>query len=273
VRAARGTVQKNPDLKVGVETLASGLVRLAARIGDQNYPWRKARTHRAVVEVLKDDDSALSAYHRLITWAFFDGVQLTKNSWESLRDDIWMVMSGLCPASTRIDKSDPFLAWCDEPPVICGESGSNGTDVRPNVYRVGSGARHVDIQLGSIHSVKGQTHLATLLLSTYFRAHSSERMMAWLLGKKANGGGAGEEDQKRLLQTYVAMTRPTHLVCLAIPEFALGTGNRLKQGIAALKGRGWQVARITNGVANWVADSDVRPDILDEKSQYLLGLQ
>ena len=42
--------------------------------------------------------------------------------------------------------------------------------------------RHVSIRLGSIHQAKGQTHFATLLLSTFQNHHSSEKIVDWLCG-------------------------------------------------------------------------------------------
>jgi hypothetical protein len=79
-----------------------------------------------------------------------------------------------------------------------------------------------------------------------------KRMMPWLLGQKANGSGAGKQDVQRLLHTYVAMTRPSHLLCLAIPRSALGDDQVVDQTVATLKERGWHVAEIVEGVAQWL---------------------
>ena len=110
----------------------------------------------------------------------------------------------------------------------------------------------MDIRVGSIHSVKGQTHLATLLLSTYWYDHSAKQIMPWLLGDKVNKDGAGNRAIQRLLHTYVAMTRPSHLLCLAVPRSALGNDdNMVDKNINSLKSRGWHVAEIKDGVAQW----------------------
>jgi DNA helicase II / ATP-dependent DNA helicase PcrA len=102
--------------------------------------------------------------------------------------------------------------------------------------------------------VKGQTHLATLVLSTYWHAHSSERILDWLLGKKVNENRAGQQDRKRLLQTYVAMTRPTHMICLALRRSTFGDGREtFAQHISTLSGRGWRVAEVVNSAPEWRA--------------------
>ena len=50
----------------------------------------------------------------------------------------------------------------------------------------------------------------------------------------------------RLRQHYVAMTRPSHLVCLAMRESCWTNAD-----VAALKNRGWRVARVNAGVPEW----------------------
>jgi hypothetical protein len=83
-----------------------------------------------------------------------------------------------------------------------------------------------------------------MILSTYWHDHSSQRMLPWLLGAKVNVDGAGIRDQKRLLQTYVAMTRPSHLVCFAIPRSVFGDDQARADSVAKLQGRGWQVVEM-----------------------------
>jgi hypothetical protein len=113
------------------------------------------------------------------------------------------------------------------------------------------GDRSVDIRLGSIHSVKGQTHLATMLLNTYWHAHSSKQLLPWLLGERISGNDAGSRDIKRLLQTYVAMTRPTHMICLAIPRSVLGDETEMPERVSTFIARGWCVAEIIDGAPIW----------------------
>ena len=118
-------------------------------------------------------------------------------------------------------------------------------------YRVNDTDGSIDIQLGSIHSVKGQTHLATLLLNTYWYGHTALYMMPWLLGQRINGDDAGIRDIQRLLNTYVAMTRPSQLLCLAVPRSTVSGDQGADETITTLRGRGWHVAEIIDGMAQW----------------------
>ena len=121
------------------------------------------------------------------------------------------------------------------------------TAQRDNVFRFPPEGPKVEVRVGSIHSVKGETHTATLILDTYYRKHHLETLKPWLLGKKSGGGSENNTLLSRLRQHYVAMTRPSHLVCLAMRESCLTNAD-----VAALKNRGWRVARVNAGVPEWL---------------------
>ncbi|MGO9005327.1 MAG: UvrD-helicase domain-containing protein [Beijerinckiaceae bacterium] len=251
VRAARAAVRDGRDFSPGIERIASGFIRLAARVGDAGKLKRNARTHRAIVEALAANADALATYRRLIKVLLIDRMSLTEATWSMVRGDILTTACTLCDSVPDQAKAADFLAWsADDKPQTSGTT-ATPSEAGPNVYRVLEGNRRLDIRLGSIHSVKGQTHLATMVLNTYWHDHSSQRMLPWLLGTKSNENGAGLQDRKRLLQTYVAMTRPSHLICLAIPSSTLGGDQAVAQNIATLIARGWRVAEIGNGLARW----------------------
>jgi DNA helicase-2/ATP-dependent DNA helicase PcrA len=251
VRAAQSAVRDGRNLSPGIERIASGLIRLAGRIGDTGQLKRRARTHRTIVDALAANAEALAAYRRLVKAILIDWMPLTEATWSAVRGDILTIACTLCDGAPNQANVTSFLAWlADEQSLTLGTARSP-SDAGPNVYRVVDGDRRLDIRLGSIHSVKGQTHLATMVLNTYWHAHSAQQMLPWLLGTKINASGAGVRDRKRLLQTYVAMTRPSHLICLAIPRSIFGDDQGVAQQIATLIERGWRVAEIGNGVAQW----------------------
>lgn len=244
VRAAQAVVRDSRDLAPGVEKIASGLIRLVGRVGDAGQLKRRARTHRAIIDALATDAAALAAYRRLVKALLIDWMPLTQANWGVVRNDILAISRALCDGAIIEANADGFLAWSADDLSLHLGAPASPSDAGPNVYRVADATRHVDIRLGSIHSVKGQTHLATMILSTYWHDHSSQRMLPWLLGAKVNMDGAGTRDQKRLLQTYVAMTRPSHLVCFAIPRSVFGDDQARADSVAKLQGRGWQVVEI-----------------------------
>lgn len=68
----------------------------------------------------------------------------------------------------------------------------------------------IDISVSTIHKAKGETHTATLILETYKNGYDINQLLPLLKGKR----NAKFPAKKKVL--YVGMTRPTHLLCLAI---------------------------------------------------------
>ncbi len=245
--AAQEIAAESGVLSQAVEKIAFGLLELARRLGNiGDMKKRKTRIHLAILESLEPYTELLDAYHRMLKIFLLDKVSLSKDKWSCYTEDLCAIASALCDDGEDTPDIEKFLKWS----WFSKDSSSNNP--KPNIYRVTDGTKYVDIRVGSIHSVKGQTHLATLLLSTYWYDHSAKQIMPWLLGDKVNKDGAGNRAIQRLLHTYVAMTRPSHLLCLAVPRSALGNDdNMVDKNINSLKSRGWQVAEIKDGVAQW----------------------
>lgn len=104
-------------------------------------------------------------------------------------------------------------------------------------------APKVHIRVGSIHSVKGETHTATLVLETFWYDHNLEKLLPWLNGSKCGSKSAGKQQTTRLKLHYVAMTRPTHLLCLAMKRRTLENeeGELDDSLIGDLESHGWRV--------------------------------
>lgn len=74
-----------------------------------------------------------------------------------------------------------------------------------------------NIEIASVHSVKGQTHCATLYLESYYKSkYESERLKSKLTQK----GRFEESDinQTTLKMIYVGFSRPMDLLCFAVHE-------------------------------------------------------
>lgn len=252
VRVAQGLIDDGRILSPGVEKLASGIIELARRMGDIGELKRKTRTHRAVSAALEDNAASLAAYQAFLRAFLVEKVALSEADWDARKDEATAIAAALCTGEVDTSKGARFLAWPKDDPSLGTGVASVPDDAPPNVFRYSNGVGSIDIRLGSIHSVKGQTHLATLLLNTnWYKAHSAIRMMPWLIGDKANRAGAGKQDVQRLLHTYVAMTRPSRLLCLAVPRSAIGDSQSFDQRAATLIGRGWRVAEIIDGETQW----------------------
>lgn len=99
--------------------------------------------------------------------------------------------------------------------------------------------RSVELEFGTIHSVKGRTHLATLILETFYRKHNIESILPFLCGNPVSEKNNKMNDSHRLKVQYVAMTRAKALLCLAIPKKSVDNGCREK-----LTDLGWVIKDI-----------------------------
>jgi len=94
----------------------------------------------------------------------------------------------------------------------------------------------IDVKIGTVHSVKGETHLATLYLETFYQRsciggnYESQRLSPHFNGIDVGTRKASETitdfAETILLQSmkmaYVGFSRPTHLLCFAVHEDRVG---------------------------------------------------
>lgn len=110
-------------------------------------------------------------------------------------------------------KTEKFVEWKG----TVEKEGQEFDDKSTNkvMYKDDASGRSVELQFGSIHSSKGRTHLATLILETKYYEYNLSSILPWLAGKK---GKLGQRNKQRLKCQYVAMTRAKGLICLAMLE-------------------------------------------------------
>jgi hypothetical protein len=71
------------------------------------------------------------------------------------------------------------------------------------------------IGVGTVHSVKGETHTATLYLETFNYALDSKRLLPFCLGKYPVTDAKKARHRTNLKIAHVAFSRPTHLLVFA----------------------------------------------------------
>jgi DNA helicase II / ATP-dependent DNA helicase PcrA len=100
-----------------------------------------------------------------------------------------------------------------------------------------------DIELGSVHSVKGRTHTATLYLESYFqkdgkgakaKSYESQRLADQFL-MSALTGKEGLRVKQSAKMVYVGFSRPTHLLAFAVHR------DRFTQYLRDLDLSTWQI--------------------------------
>ena len=104
-----------------------------------------------------------------------------------------------------------------------------------NIYSCPNGQ---SIEVGTIHSVKGETHDATLVLETQFHQNDLKEMLPYLIDAAKNVPNTVRKVEF-MRKLYVAASRPRHLLCLALNSNHINATQ-----ITAMQDLGWAVASI-----------------------------
>jgi superfamily I DNA/RNA helicase len=102
-----------------------------------------------------------------------------------------------------------------------------------NSYSYFDGTNEIEIEVATVHSVKGETHTATCYLETFFHDYDIKRIIEYVSGNYT------KPTQKRKIQNlkmaFVGMSRPSHLLCVAVHR------NHIIGHEEALRRNGWDV--------------------------------
>lgn len=131
----------------------------------------------------------------------------------------------------QIDLSAGFVSG-DDIVELEVQSGTS-SPMRDNVYDCS--ITGLKVEIGTVHSVKGETHLATLYVETFYnRKHESDRLSKCFCGQGNTFSNKTEKETAKI--TYVAMSRPTHLLCFALHQDRFN----------AIKGKidGWEIIKL-----------------------------
>ncbi len=78
----------------------------------------------------------------------------------------------------------------------------------------------IEIKVGTVHSVKGSTHMATLYMESFYgngkKQHEFARLESQFRGEKLNTDAVQIVESAKMV--YVGFSRPTHLLCFAVNE-------------------------------------------------------
>lgn len=226
-----------------VNATASALLAASELAGGNHSRIARKSPHRRINDLLADG-------HARANYLALQEIILTNQG--NIAPAVWAAeafphveavvkqLSGAAALGTDVVR---FLAAQQPEAILAGEVANLARS--DNLFAYPADAPQVRIRLGSIHSVKGETHTATLVLDSFFHNHQLSELKPWVLGAKSGGSTINKKGNPvfegprilgRLKLHYVAMTRPTHLLCLAMRKDAFGEGE-----LETLMGRGWAV--------------------------------
>ncbi|MCX5825544.1 MAG: UvrD-helicase domain-containing protein [Deltaproteobacteria bacterium] len=118
----------------------------------------------------------------------------------------------------------------------------NGTAHTKNRFVADNG---IVIHIGTVHSVKGETHSATLYLETeYEKGSDASRLMEFLMGNRPAAQLRKAYHQQNLKIAHVAFSRPTHMLAFACRASSI-TGHE-----DDLKGNNWIIRTVSELTTN-----------------------
>lgn len=238
VFSGQGKSEIQHETHAMVEKIAEGFLRLSDFTTGEKSRTRPKYPHRHILQLLEISPDIREQYQNLIVQLTvkqeIPTIETWKGHWHGTVRSIAEAIAG----SPLSEEADSFLMWNDKPVSLAAPT--DASRGRNNIFCYRKNGREVSIQAGSIHSVKGQTHTATLVLETFFHKHNLELLLPWLTREKHGcDKSVGKQQRDRLKLHYVAMTRPTHLLCLAMKKDVLND-----EHIDAIRKRGWQLLQV-----------------------------
>lgn len=230
------------DCAEAVRTAVRGLIELMDLVGrgvqaDRGHGLRMLRQEMA------NQPEAIHALEQgLWRWCVAPGA-LTEQVWPRELESVRSVMRAMVGEEWN-SRADAFCEWSTEFQSDVGAV-EPSSESAINRYVLRDGARQVEIGLGTVHGAKGQTHTATLVLETHFKKHDLGDLLSCLgAPSKAVGKNPGVERLERMRILYTAMTRPTHLLCVAIRAEALTQDPGSAKNTEQLRASGWTITEL-----------------------------
>lgn len=227
------------DLRPIVERAADAVLRLSTILNPVDRHPNSANRYRLLVRLLEHDPATVQRFHGLCWKLAASELPKSAEAWQKWKKPINDIAAALL-TTAHAESADDFMAWEDER-IVDGAVAKTG-----NIFSYPVAEPIVRIKVGSIHSVKGETHLATLVFDTDFKGSHLTRIKQWLTGEKSGLTANRPELRKSLKQHYVAVTRPSHLLCLAMRNDAFSAAEVLQ-----LRERHWSIGDIVEQSVVW----------------------
>lgn len=204
------------DLMEGYKYLNDCILRLLrlAGIKDKNG---KILTASSLKTYLIDNKS-WNRYRRVLFWLMKPDRQLMNTKWQQVCDVLIKMLSIKFPS----DQVNTYLEYKEDQ---AQEQTDGALTPNPPAFE------GIKVELSTIHGVKGETHDATLILETKNYNHDIYAMLPYITGDRPDTANTNTSlkfdptnvrdaakmpNQKFMRQLYVAMSRPRHLLCLAV---------------------------------------------------------
>jgi len=222
-------ISKSECLKCFFEIILQGIAHALDHIGIKTEESGRAYTLHIVKKHWKcQDEEGYNKFRSQIAWSYLQALNSQLDAIE-FRDFIKATMASIWPINE--DKTtfliDDTIDFPNQP----------DTNEQVNQFITDGG---VVVNIGTVHSVKGETHTATLYLETYYQKKTdSKRLIEFLKGNRPSTELKKVHHQQNLKVAHVAFSRPKYLLAFACQ--ASNVAGHEKE----LKDNGWEIHSVS----------------------------
>lgn len=226
VRRARAVLTEDGALHAAAPIIWEG-VTVYLNNHNCELPTGESIGKRSVIRALGEANPEASACLLAAVYDCCLGPALVETSWKTIVKDL---VISLRPLTSTASVNDDFLVWDPAAPVV-----EDKVTERRNTYEHLVDDRSVAIDLNTIAGVKGETHDATLVLtSSKSRLYDLKEALGPLSGTAA--ARKAKTIPRQLMNLFVGITRPQSLLCLAVVADHITEAQK-----SALVGNGWLI--------------------------------
>lgn len=191
-------------------------------ITDNERAFTEKKLYKYISE--KKSDFYLEFRVKLANWC------LKIHRQEEILEEIKNYITNEFKAFFNYQMNDELIAFINSSD---SEVDNQETNQSNNIYNYSSGTTAIEIEVSTIHGVKGETHTATCYLETFFRGYDIKRIINYIKCEYS------EPKQKTVIQNlkmaFVGMSRPSHLLCIAVHKDSISGQEEV------LQRSGWNV--------------------------------
>jgi DNA helicase-2/ATP-dependent DNA helicase PcrA len=234
VARARCLREETGELRETYSTVLTGILRFLHIQGARNSEGLKFNDGRLMRELEIQQDK--ERFQKLIADMCLSRQPLDQEHWTNVKDTLCDVTKKWC-GNELSREAKGFLEWDEEASNPPGGKPGSATQ-RINVLN----HKGLEIEVGTIHSVKGQTHSATLVLETYLnKKHDLKQLLPYIKGESdASETLIDAEVKEHMKRIFVGGTRPREILGIAMHRDHLTTGDLEK-----LQSIGWEIKDLT----------------------------
>lgn len=216
-------IRDSSDLNIPYQHIINGIIRIVKFVCDEVYNTESL--FKFIEKINRENE-----FKKCIFDIFSQIKSITEDSYYEIIDNIWNSL--LLDSKIRDDKDfSEYTSYQDYMNIIT-----------TNQKTIDG----ITIDFSTIHGAKGETHDATLILeSSYWGNYDIKLMLPWILGlevdrsnlaKKLGNHRGHSVSTQHMRQLYVAMSRPRHLLCLAVSQQNI-TGDQIQ----LFEDQGWNI--------------------------------